>query len=161
MPAISDSSPLILFSRIGRLDTLQALYEEIVIPPAIWREVVTAGANRAGTSEVAEANWIHQQAVSMAVVPERFRGLDSGELEVILLATSWVTPIPVLLDDGPARRLAQKAGMFVIGSAGIVGRAKELGLVTAVRPMLAELQNAGLFLGPSAERTLLEQIGEL
>ena len=52
MPAVSDSSPLILYARIGRLDLLADTYGEIAVPPAVWAEVVTEGANRSGESEL-------------------------------------------------------------------------------------------------------------
>jgi len=36
----SDSSTLIHLAAIGRLPLLREFYEKIIIPPAVWREVV-------------------------------------------------------------------------------------------------------------------------
>ena len=58
---VSDSSTLIHLAKIGRLGLLQKLYERIIIPPAVWREVVEQGEGRAGAMEVADARqhgWI-------------------------------------------------------------------------------------------------------
>jgi hypothetical protein len=49
--AVSNSSPLIHLSAIGRLSPLQH-FSSVCIPPAVWREVVDEGGNRPGTGEV-------------------------------------------------------------------------------------------------------------
>lgn len=40
---VSDSSALIHLAAIGRPDLLQALYGRVVVPPAVWEEVVARG----------------------------------------------------------------------------------------------------------------------
>ena len=90
----------------------------------------------------------------------RFATLDSGEAEALSLASSWEPAIPILLDDERARRIARDVGLFVIGSAGILGRAKEAGFIPTVRPILSELRYAGLFLSEAAAGELLAIVGE-
>lgn len=46
MKILCNSSPLIGLARIGRLDMLQQCFEEIVIPRAVWHEVVVEGGDR-------------------------------------------------------------------------------------------------------------------
>jgi len=53
--AVSDSSTLIHLAAIGRLSLLRDFYERVIIPPAVWREVVEEGRGRAGAREVEEA----------------------------------------------------------------------------------------------------------
>ena len=44
MPAVvSDTSPLIYLTRIGRLDWLRVIYGDVVIPGEVWRELSEAG----------------------------------------------------------------------------------------------------------------------
>ena len=50
--AISDSSTLIHLAKIERLDLLNAFYDKIIIPQAVWKEVVEEGRGRAGSAEV-------------------------------------------------------------------------------------------------------------
>jgi predicted nucleic acid-binding protein len=40
MSVVSNASPLINLALIGQLDMLRQLYGELVIPDAVWREVV-------------------------------------------------------------------------------------------------------------------------
>jgi predicted nucleic acid-binding protein len=63
--AVSDSSTLIHLAGIERLDVLKELYQEIFIPPAVWKEVVEEGLSRPGAAEVKEAinaGWIKVKA---------------------------------------------------------------------------------------------------
>ena len=49
---VSDSSTLIHLAAIGRLALLKEFYGCIVVPPAVWREVVEQGGGRVGAVEV-------------------------------------------------------------------------------------------------------------
>ena len=87
---VSDSSTLIHLSAIGRLSLLKEFYGYITVPPAVWREVVERGGNRAGAMEVEQARqtgWIEVSAPEEAVFLQLLRrDLDDGEAEVIALA---------------------------------------------------------------------------
>ncbi|MCK4394629.1 hypothetical protein KAX17_17135 [Candidatus Bipolaricaulota bacterium] len=59
--AVSDSSTLIHLAGIGRLKLLRQFYKKILIPPAVWKEVVEEGQSRPGAREVEEGHrsgWI-------------------------------------------------------------------------------------------------------
>src|SRR5579875_1218094 len=58
MAVVSNSSPLIVYSKNGLLHLLPAIFGEIWIPPAVYREVVGEGRDRAGSVEIAAAPWI-------------------------------------------------------------------------------------------------------
>jgi predicted nucleic acid-binding protein len=53
---VSDASALIDLARIGELDLLRRLYGELLIPEAVWREVVIEGAGQPGAEEVRAAS---------------------------------------------------------------------------------------------------------
>ena len=48
MTVVSDASALINLARIGELELLRQLYGEVLIPQAVWREVVVKGAGQPG-----------------------------------------------------------------------------------------------------------------
>jgi predicted nucleic acid-binding protein len=56
MNVVSDASPLIALIRIGQLDLLCQLYSEIIIPEAVWHEVVVEGADQPGAEVVSFAS---------------------------------------------------------------------------------------------------------
>jgi predicted nucleic acid-binding protein len=46
MIVVSDASPLIALGRIGRLDLLREIFGTLVLPEAVWTEVVEAGTEK-------------------------------------------------------------------------------------------------------------------
>jgi hypothetical protein len=60
---VSDSSTLIHLSAIGRLALLRELFDELTIPPAVWREVVEQGKGRAGVEDVETARQVLEKAL--------------------------------------------------------------------------------------------------
>ena len=160
MAAVSNSSPLILFARIGRLGLLRSLFDEVLVPPAVWDEVVAKAVGRVGERDVREADWVQRRPLPGSTIARQFAGLDPGEAEALTLVTSLDVDTPILLDDQQARRIARTSGLYVIGSGGILGRAKESGIIPSVSPILSELRAAGLFLSERAVEELLELADE-
>jgi uncharacterized protein len=160
MTAVSNSSPLILYSRIGQLELIESLFTDVLVPSTVWQEVVIDGRGMVGARELQQASWIRRQPLPNLEVPRALSTLHPGEREAIALASSLRPGTPIILDDRRARRLAQDVGLVVIGSGGILGLAKRAGLITSVRPTLSELVSAGLFLSDAAVRELLEVAGE-
>jgi uncharacterized protein len=156
VPAVSNSSPLILYAGVGRLELLGQLFDRIVIPRAVHDEIVGAGAGRPGATQVAAASWIDVQDV---LDRQRVRALsmmlDAGEAEAIALAGELDDLEAILLDDRRGRRLAHRQGLPVIGSAGALLLAKEQGAIPLVRPLLDQLRSAGLRLGEARYREVL------
>lgn len=63
MIVVSDASPLIALSAVGRLDLLRELFGSVLIPAAVYAEVVQAGAGLPGANEVGGAEWITSRTV--------------------------------------------------------------------------------------------------
>lgn len=156
MAAISDSSSLILFDRIGRLDLLRSVFTEIVIPPAVWREVTIAGAGRPGAAVTEASDWITVRATTrIPAGAQPFGAIGAGETEAIALALELAWSEPILLDDLAGRRIAQRQGLLVTGSGGALVLAKDQGLIRAVAPMLDLLHESGLYLSDAAYNRIL------
>jgi hypothetical protein len=85
--------------------------------------------------------------------------LGPGESEAISLAVElharWV-----ILDDRPARRLAEALGLPLIGTLGIVLVAKRRGFLREVRASLDELMKVGFRVAPELYRRVLIDAGE-
>jgi uncharacterized protein len=105
-------------------------------------------------------DWIVEQQLSQPIGPRILStSLGPGESEAISLAlevgASWV-----ILDDRPARRLAQSLGLTVIGTLGILLAAKRRGLLPAVRPCLDELIRYGFHVSADLCEQILRAAGE-
>ena len=139
MIVVSNSSPLIALGRIQRLDLLPALFPAVVVPTAVYQEVVVQGASQPGASTLANAAWLSVQSVQYTnSVRYLLATLEQGEAEAIVLAqelqANWL-----LLDEIKARTAARQLGLRVIGVAGILVLAKQQGLIPTVRPLLDSL----------------------
>jgi len=149
---VADASVLIALAQIGQLSLLQRLFGEIVIPPAVAHEVSPSLPQIPG--------WIETRAVQRPldarVIAAR---LDPGETEAIALALQAKVE-RVILDDLPARRLAMRLGLGVIGTAGVLFLAKQRELIPAVRPSLDALKAAGFRLRKDVYDEVLKAAGE-
>lgn len=148
---VADSSCLIHLDRIGQLDLLERLFGEVVVPPAVVREVQPAG--------LALPQWIRTQG-SAAPVPLLVvtRSLGAGEKEAIALA--FELKARIILDDLAARRLARELRLELVGTAALLYLAKTRGDVPAVRPLLDALIATGFRLSPAVYREILAGAGE-
>jgi predicted nucleic acid-binding protein len=70
--------------------------------------------------------------------------LGAGETQVITNAQSHGAE-RVVIDDLEARRCAKAMGLKVIGTLGIVGRAKAMGLIDQAEPVVRRLRETGLY----------------
>ena len=162
--AVSDSSPLIHLAKIEALELLSRLYSRILIPPAVWREVVEESDGRPGAVEVQKAvaaGWMAKQATKNETLVIALRQtLDNGEAEAIALATE-LHPESVLLDDKLARQMARRLGVAVTGTTGVLLRAKQVGLIVEVRPLVTRLQSeGGYYIDPCLIEKVLLAAGE-
>jgi predicted nucleic acid-binding protein len=162
MKIASNASALINLARIVKLDLLRALYGEIVIPEAVWQEVVVNGAGQPGSEEVKAATWIRKQVVTnrqlMHVLQQE---LGAGEAEAIALATEIKADL-LLMDERLGRETAHHLGLRCIGLIGILIEARRKGFITAVKPHLDALRNmAGFRIKPELYLRVLQDEGEV
>ena len=152
MVVVSNSSPLIALARIQRLDLVPGIFESVLIPPAVAREIAP--------SIPVLSTWLRIQAPSvLPPAPLLRRRLGAGERQALALAielrADWI-----ILDDLPARRSAQAAGLNVIGTLGMLVAAKRAGLLQSIRPELDALVRTSFFLSPQLYDELLRLAGE-
>jgi predicted nucleic acid-binding protein len=145
---ISNASPLIGLSSIKELTLLRKLFSELVIPTAVYDEVVVEGKNEAGSQEVEQAcgDWIKVLPVAnKAEVDILLAVLDRGEAETIVLAQELNSEL-VLLDNREARIFAKKIGLNILGTVGVLQLAREKGFIKDLVKKLEALRNKGFWL---------------
>jgi predicted nucleic acid-binding protein len=71
--------------------------------------------------------------------------MDAGEASVLVLATE-IGECYVLIDDNKARRYAEAMSQKYLGTFGLILRAKRLGVIPNVRPLLEKIKK-NRFLG--------------
>jgi uncharacterized protein len=146
---VVDASALIVLEKIGQLELLPALYAPVLAPPVVVQEFGTA------------PPWL------IVVAPTALSPLEAdvlrpvagrGEAEAIALARE--RSVAVVLDDRQARGVARRLGVPLLGTVGVLLRAKRAALVPAVAPLLEALDAAGFRLGPAVRVEALRLAGE-
>lgn len=133
----------------------------VLVPPAVWREVVEEGRDRPGAQEVSTAKWISMGEIKdKAFVQYLKTGLDDGESEAIGLVREIKADV-VLLDERAARDAAKGLGFKVLGTIGLLIWAKRTGRVTNLRQLLDSLQyEANFRIGKAVYATALREADE-
>jgi len=159
---ISNSSALINLVIIGRLDLLREKFGEIIVPQAVWQEVVIEGAGKPGAKEVERANWIRvEEVTNKPLVQLLEQKLDDGESEAIALALEVGADL-VLLDERDARDTAESLGLDILGVIGILIWAKKKGLILSLQDELDQLRNVAKFrFNDKLYRRVLAEVGEV
>ncbi|MGA3170741.1 MAG: DUF3368 domain-containing protein [Chthoniobacteraceae bacterium] len=141
MIVIADSSPLIAMGRIGQLEILHAVFGQLLVPDAVWQEVVEAAAEKPGSSEIAAASWIECRTVKdSAWVSLLKHDLGPGEAEAIVLARETGADF-VLMDERLGRSAARNLGLKVVGLIGVLIEARKQGLITDAVGIMDRLSN--------------------
>jgi predicted nucleic acid-binding protein len=91
-------------------------------------------------------------------LPKRAPGLDAGESHAIGRAIEIGAAL--LADDLAARRYAAQQNLLVIGTLGVLVRAKRQGMLPMVRPLIERLLAGGHRLGATAIDQALKAASE-
>src|SRR5688500_16296259 len=138
MSIVSDAGPILSFARANRLDLLRQVVGAMVIPDAVYVDIVVQGAGKPGSMEVQAALWITREAVkNRSFVDQLPTYLHLGEREAIALAKEHSASL--LVDERAARRTASQLNIPIIGSLRVLKEAKDRGIILQVKPILDEL----------------------
>lgn len=152
---VVNASPVIALGHAGRLDLLEILPSQLLLPDAVVEEIVAGPDDPARRALL--SGWGSRRLVT---VPESVAewGLGKGESAVVALALELHAT--AVLDDRNARRCAKALGIPIIGTLGIIIRAKKRGLVDAAGPVIRSVLDAGLYYEDDAVHRLLRSVGE-
>jgi predicted nucleic acid-binding protein len=155
---VVNSTPLIYLAAVGRFDLLRSLYRQIVIPVAVFDEVVLQGAGQWGAAETPAANWIDRRAVTdRSRVSALLGQLDLGESEVIALAQELGADLAIV-DEMAARHELANRGLPYIGTVGVLMQAKQQGLIPSLKRELDQLRACGFHLSEHVYRSCLAAV---
>ena len=119
---VSDTTPLNYLILIGNVDVLPRLFDQVLIPPAVIRELShpnTPAPVVAWTRNLPE--WVEVRAP----LTDLHLGIDAGESEAISLAVEL--GIAVLIDERAGRLVAEQRGVLVLGTLAVLNNADAKG----------------------------------
>ena len=159
---IADAGPLIALSRIDQLQLLQQLFQEVVITETIRDEILVndQSLGKEAVEKAIHAQWINVKKVNLKTWKPLNPGVDVGESSAIFLATQSSESTLLIMDDQAGRAEARYQKLAVVGTAAVIGMAKEQGLIDSAKTVLHELRDAGYYIGDAVIETVLKDIEE-
>lgn len=147
---ISDTSCLIILTKIGELELLQKVYGQIITTPEIaieygdplpdWIKIMTV------------TDKYRQQILEMQI--------DKGESSAIALALETADST-IILDDYKARKIAEQLGITYTGTIGVIIKAKLKEIIPSIKPFLKKIKQTDFRLSADIEKQALKEANEL
>lgn len=164
MIVVSDTTPIISLLKINRLDLLEKLFGEVLIPKSVYEELTTDKRFEEEAKTVKNTPYIISVSVSN---PEAVRilrmatGLDQGESEAIVLTDELKADL-LLMDEAKGRMISGQMGLTIMGTIGLLIGAYEDKIITSeeIRMCIDNLQRAGRHIGERHYQMLLDRVQE-
>ena len=161
MKVVINSSPIIGLSCINKLYLLDLIFDEIIIPKAVYRETVLE------KNDIKIKNDIHKLKKAKIVSPQNVHlvefitdVLDEGEAEVIAIAKEMNIET-VIIDEKKGRLYARKHNLNVVGSLGLLIIAKKMKLIDKISPSIENMEEFGIRIGDKLKYEILKNVNEI
>lgn len=162
MIVVSDTTPLISLLKIERLDLLEKLFGNVLIPQAVYEELTVDERFKLEAEQLKQKEFIAVRSVknpdSVSIL-KRATGLDQGESEAIVL-TDEVKAELLLMDEAKGRAVSNEMGFRIMGTIGVLMAAYEEHELTSeeVKECVSGLQRAGRHIGQRHYQMLLDML---
>ena len=155
---VINTGPVIaLTAALGDLSVLDVLYERVVIPQEVFRELESGGVQ---STEIE----LLRRLSSVEFVPEATllpslleAELDPGEASVIQTAVNREILL-VAIDEKQGRRIARLNQRKVTGSIGILMKGHRVGCVQDVLACLGKMRNSGVWISDNLEAAVRAEL---
>lgn len=163
MIVVSDTTPIISFLKVHRLELLKTLYGKIIVPGAVYQELTSNSAYEMEREEVIHCDFISigeiQNEESVKIL-RNVTGLDAGESEALVLYDEWNADL-LLMDERKGRQIANKMSIQYIGTMGILMLSFDEGLLVAeeVKAIIDEMLENNIRLSHNLCVKVLQYVG--
>ena len=157
---VSDASPIRALAHLDHLDLLGALFGEVLIPPAVRKELDQPRARFVRIPLKKITSVTVRQPADPRTVQAFLVELGPGEAEALALALE-VRADAVLIDESAGRAAAKRVGLRPLGVLGILLRGIQRELVGPIEPLMNRLQGElGFFISPAVRAEVLKRASE-
>lgn len=148
MIVVSDTTPIIALIKIGLLDILHSLYGQVLIPQEVFDELTTSPKYLDEAKIIRQCQYIctcQVQDKTAIDIIRRLTSLDIGESAAIVLFTEQNADL-LLVDELSGRKAAQRMGIRITGTVGILLAAFDGGLMSSdsVHDAIVKLRLSGI-----------------
>lgn len=143
---ISDTSCLIVLSKINALDILRKMFGEIWITQEVSNEF---GENLPEWFIVKTAKNAHIEKILKL-------NLDRGEASSMALCLEQDNAL-LIIDERKGRKIAKDLGIHIIGTIGIILLAEKSGIITHLEDIIEQLENTDFRISPVLKAEMLSR----
>lgn len=160
MLIVCDTSPLIALRHVELLDFIEDLFERVVAPAAVARELATGSSTRSPFDLATYPRFEILTPSDEERVSQLEKYLHRGEAEAIALAIE-LQPCVLMIDERRGRQVAAELRLQHTGAIGILIEAKRRGRIASIRQCLNSLESGiGFRLSAELKRAALRIAGE-
>jgi predicted nucleic acid-binding protein len=155
---VADATPLHYLILIGAVQVLPRIFEKIHVPIEVRDELSCEATPPAVRTWMQQSpQWVEITAAPLVAPGDSsLEALDSGECAAIVLAESIGADL-LLIDDRRGATLAQRRGLAVTGTLGVLDLGSREGLLD-LRDAFARLQKTNFRYPPSLMEMLLAEV---
>ena len=153
----SNTTPLIALAGVRQLDLLSALFGEIHVVETVIDECAAGGP--IAVPNLRNLGWVRVVKVLPANQPGVLLDLDRGERDTLTMAQK-MGAARVIIDERIGRNIAELIGLHVVGTLGILLKAKEQGLIASFGETVARMRANGIHYHPALVSKLTSLAGE-
>lgn len=132
---IADAGPIFSLAVINKLLLLDDLFDEVLIPLAVWKEITLDITTEQFTMI---SKYFQDKVRNIQGFNHLTFVMDKGESESVILYMEQNARF-LLIDDKKARKLAENFKIKCIGTLGILIAAKKAGLIPLLKPLFLKL----------------------
>ena len=145
---IADTSCLIIYDKINKLYILEDTFRELMVTPQVADEFGDL------------PDWIHIKEVeNQAKFIELARDLGKGEASSIALAIETGDSL-LVIDEKKGRKIAVDHGVEIIGSLGVLLKAKQRKVIDSVKDIIDAIEQTNFRISKAIKEELLKQADE-
>ena len=169
MPAISDASPLIWLAKVGKINLLKELFEEVIIPEEVYLEAVEKGLQQGYSDaltikECISNGWIKPQRIDYSgqslikKISEYTSEIHLGEAQAIVLAREM--KMLLLMDESVGRAVAEAWDLKGKGTIYVIMQALRTDLINnrEAKETILKMVSKGFRLEPNLLAKLILEI---
>lgn len=157
MIVFSNTTPIIALSSVQLLDLLPRLFQRIHIVREVIDECAVGG--KICLPDLYRLPWIEAVESTLIIHQSVLLELDKGEKHTLDMARKFNADW-VLIDEKIGRNMAEYLGLKIVGTLGVLLKARQLGMIGSFRNIVAEMQKQGIRYHPALVETLAQSIGD-
>ncbi|MCB0846853.1 MAG: DUF3368 domain-containing protein [Bacteroidetes bacterium] len=145
---IADTSCLIIYDKIKQFEILHKTFPNLIVTQQVAEEF----GDLPGWISIVKIS-DNQQYLKLS------ESLGKGEASSITLALEEKNSL-LIIDEKKGRKIAKELQIEIIGSLGILLKAKEKGIIKSVREILDSIDNTNFRVSDPIKQKLLKEAGE-